>query len=318
MKTINKVFSLAIAAIALLGVSACVETAPEYVPGEAEPSNSAYFLNTDKSKGINPVEFTVGGSDKSFTYWLGRTSTSGTLTVNITNNSDSRFTVPSSVTFEAGEATAPLVVTFDNLPPTNVAIDLTIADANRSIYGGVQHFEGALNCLWSGLGTWYYFDQLALYGSDYNFVEVEMLKSNLDSHVYKIATDPYDNKAIISDSWGPEYWGGDLNPDGIQLTIGDDNKVSWTKFNTGICYTQDGDKGSTVRAYYPPVLSKNYAAKADYCEYYPEDGIIILYPCFYIDGLGGWASSYYPVIIADGSMYDAESFYAFLDDFYAE
>lgn len=146
MKKMNKVLSLAFAAIAMVGVSACVETAPEYVPGDPEPNNGSFFLPTNNATLVNPSEFTVGAADRSFTYWVGRTNASGAQEVKIANNSDPCFNVPSTVSFAAGEATAKLVVTFDMLPEENKVIDLEIDPSCQSLYGGVSHFRGALNC----------------------------------------------------------------------------------------------------------------------------------------------------------------------------
>lgn len=144
----NKIFAIILGCVLALGISSCVEVAPEYVPGEPEIANGAFFLPADKATGVNPAQYTVKSTDTEFTYWVGRTSASGSCTVNIiNNNSDARFTVPSSVTFADGETKAPLTVSFSQLPEENCALSFSIDPASAAIYGaGAPSFSGALNC----------------------------------------------------------------------------------------------------------------------------------------------------------------------------
>lgn len=142
-----KFSAILLGCVMMLGFASCVEKAPEYVPGEAEITNGAFFLATDKAAGINPDEFTVKNSDTEFTYWVGRSNPSGDCTVNIINNSDARFTVPATVTFANGEKKAPLTVKFSALPEENCYVSFKIADEAAAIYGaGTSEFSGALNC----------------------------------------------------------------------------------------------------------------------------------------------------------------------------
>lgn len=144
----KKYFAILLGCVLALSAVSCVEKAPEYVPGEPDIANGAYVLATDKSAGINPTTFTVASSDREFTYWLGRTTAEGACTVNIINHSDPIFTVPSSVSFAAGETKTPLVVTFsDALPEEDCKVSFEIDKASAAIYGnGAPDFTGALNC----------------------------------------------------------------------------------------------------------------------------------------------------------------------------
>ena len=111
------------------------------------PAAGAFIIDTDNANGINPTSFSVKPSDREFTYWIGRNTSENACTVPIINHSDSRFTVPSSVTFSAGETQAPLVITFsDTLPEEDCMVSFEIDEAYASSYGsGSFSFTGVLN-----------------------------------------------------------------------------------------------------------------------------------------------------------------------------
>lgn len=210
----NKIFAILFGCVLALGVSSCVEVAPEYVPGESDIANGAFFLPADKATGVNPAQYTVKGTDTEFTYWVGRSSASGSCTVNIiNNNSDARFTVPSSVTFADGETKAPLTVTFSPLPEENCALSFSIDPANAAIYGaGASSFSGALNCtpfykLVSG--TYKSPTIISYFGdeSDFNFTVVP----SKDDPTHKVIfenLDPYfKSKGITADKGGNNPYG---------------------------------------------------------------------------------------------------------------
>lgn len=194
----NKIFAILFGCVLALGVSSCVEVAPEYVPGESEIANGAFFLPADKATGVNPAQYTVKGTDTEFTYWVGRSSASGSCTVNIiNNNSDARFTVPSSVTFADGETKAPLTVTFSQLPEENCALSFSIDPSSAAIYGaGASSFSGALNCTPFHklvLGTYKSGTVVAYWGDEYkfNFNIVPNAEDETNSTVIVENFDPY-------------------------------------------------------------------------------------------------------------------------------
>ena len=293
----------------LLSISAllfcsCQEEEVVDVRGEQEPQGSAYFLTTDKGAGINPVEYTVEADATSYTYWLGRKNTTGSLTVNIVNHSDPRFTVPSTVTFESGADKAPLTISFESVPPENCLVSFEVEKSQAAIYSGCASFQGYLNCLWEALGTGYFFDYLPLFGSDYNVVEVDVFRSYVDPNQYKIS-DPYENAdELLVDAWGSSYLGGDKNPDGIIFSVTDDENqnIVWNNYwNSGLIYTEDGNPSYTIRGWFPSALSSGYASEDEMSFYYPEMDVMIFFPHWYITGLGGFGT--YPAILGMPSTY---------------
>lgn len=279
----------------LLSISAllfcsCQDEEVVDVRGEQEPQGSAYFLTTNKGAGINPVEYTVEADANSYTYWLGRKNTTGSLTVNIVNHSDPRFTVPSTVTFESGADKAPLTISFESVPPENCLVSFEVEKAQAAIYSGCASFQGYLNCLWEALGTGYWFDNLAMYdGANLNVVPVDVFRSYVDPNQYKVS-DPYENAdEYLASAWGTSYLGGDKNPDGIIFTVTDDNHLVWSKnWNSGLIYTQDGNPAYTIRAWFPSALSSSYASEDAESYYDPDSDVMMFNPHWYITGLGGF------------------------------
>lgn len=303
MKTFYKIINIGIAVILAAGIFSCSKGLT-YTPGEAEPSNGVFFLAT--SGDINPSVYSVLSTDTQFTYWLGRTSTSGSLTVNLVNNSDSKIKVPSSVTFADGVAKVPLVVTFESLPTSDVPVKIEVADPNKSIYGaGTTSLNSSLNCKWSNLGTGYFYDAFGLAGATAsNVVAVTLRQSRVtgDENHYLIVNDPYADDAILTDAWGKEYLGGYKNPDGIDFYVTESNNVTWNKFwYSGLIYTKDGDPTYTMKAYLPSALKTDYASQDAKSVYYAA-GFAILYPYWYIDGKGGYGTKY-PVVIGFPSAF---------------
>lgn len=285
MKTLNNIF-FCLAAVSLFAVS-CVKSAPDYVEGEKELESGVYFLSN------NPYEHTVESTDRSYTYYLGRYDASSALTVNILSDSDSRIVAPSTVTFNAGEKEAALTVTFSEaLPSSDVKVALSIAPENAALYGpAAACFNGVLNCKWKTLGIGYFFDPVGLAAESGLQVVPVTIKQSLvegDSNHYLIADDPYADDALLIEAWGESYLGGTKNPKGIDFWVSEDNHVTWDEcWYTGLIYTEDGDKASTIKAYLPSALSSSQAPN-DALSVFDPEGLVVFAAYFYIDGLGGF------------------------------
>jgi len=132
----NKIFlGLGVTAIAL---TSCHDD-PEYQPAAPVTNPAAYFSMTDNTA------IDLGETDTQFAVTLYRAETGEASTVDVTttltdeNGSDAAgiFTIPSSVTFEKGSATAEYVVTFDinNLQPLlTYDFKLKVAGENSPYY----------------------------------------------------------------------------------------------------------------------------------------------------------------------------------------
>lgn len=219
----NKIFAILFGCV--LTLSSCVETAPEYVAGEPEIVNGAFVLATNKAEGINPTPVTLKSTDRSFTYWIGRTNPQGSCTVSIINHSDARFTVPSSVSFSEGQTKAELVVTFaESLPEENCTVAFEIDPASAAIYGaGTSEFVGALNCtpfykLVCGTYKAPTFNSYFGRASTFNFTVVPNEK-DLTGSVYFQNLDPYFASAGYTASKGANTPIGYLDDENSMIII---------------------------------------------------------------------------------------------------
>jgi len=293
-----KKYLLSISIIASLLLVSCNKTSyPEQGPAEPEVVNGAFFLPSDAKAGINPSEFSLDANATSFTYYIGRNSTSGSATVAIENQSDPIFTVPSSVTFADGKDVAELVVSFSDVPATGAAIKMRIAEANAAIYSGAYPaFEGSLNKLWESLGYGQIFDQLVLTTStDDQIQKVQILKSRIEEK-YRVV-EPYANQDALAASWGSDCLGGQPCPyiEFWEYKGSDGNTyLTWNKFWYSTLLYQGG-AGNDIKGYLPSALSSSQAAKDALSRWY-DTKVAGLYPYWYIDGLGGFGT--YPVFIS--------------------
>ena len=94
------------AAALCLALSSCVEKAPVYVPGEVATGNQAFFKATESKTADIPLT-------GSYKVKVNRFDSTASATVNIKSSSDAIFTVPSSVSFDAGKGTAELTVSYN-------------------------------------------------------------------------------------------------------------------------------------------------------------------------------------------------------------
>lgn len=104
----KNIYSLFLAVIALAGFTACSDSDNDYkwadVPGNAQ----VYFSNDLPSKQ------NISNKTNSFTIPVNRVKTADAITVGVSITSDDNFfTAPSSVSFNAGESTANLTISYD-------------------------------------------------------------------------------------------------------------------------------------------------------------------------------------------------------------
>ncbi len=283
----KKYISLFFIAFSLI-LTGCLEEQPTREPSPTDIPSGVYFLPTNAT--VNPIEYTVDAEDTEFTYYLGRTSSAGSLTVNIINKSDPVFNVPASITFKDGEITAPFTIKFSSVPATNTSVNLEVEPAYVALYGaGSCKFSGALNCLWEKLGKGQWYDS---WTQAQTIQEVEVLKSKIPPLRYRVLS-PYTVDALNADEW--ENWiDPSLIPAYIELFVANPNSagkqyITWDKFWTlGLNY--QGTKGNVIKAYLPSALSSSQAANDALSFVYSDisDKLFRLVPYIYIDGLGGF------------------------------
>lgn len=149
MKYLNKF--LLMSAIAVAGLfSAC--TNDDYKPGDPVDGMQIYFPNTI------PSEYDVPDTQASVTIPVRRINTDEAVQVAILANEESGlFTIPSSVSFQAGSASADLVISFDRnalVEGTEYPISLLLTDQeNTTPYGNYMVDFSIVPWPWTELGT---------------------------------------------------------------------------------------------------------------------------------------------------------------------
>ena len=141
----NTIKYLAIAAALVFGLASCTKKAPEYQPAPAVGNAEVYFAPNQ------PTTVNLKGNEGVITVGLKRVQTSGSLTATVSSTSPSLFTVPSSVTFDAGAATAVLNITFqpESLEEeVEYAFNLTLT-SDTTPYGSSEYsFIASIPAAW--------------------------------------------------------------------------------------------------------------------------------------------------------------------------
>lgn len=149
MKYLNKF--LLMSAVAVAGLfSACTDS--DYEPGASADGMQIYFPNTI------PSQYDIPDTQSSVTVPVRRINTDEAAQVAILANEESGlFTIPSSVSFQAGSAEADLVITFDRsslVEGTSYPISLLLTDQeNTTPYGNYMVDFAIVPWPWEEMGT---------------------------------------------------------------------------------------------------------------------------------------------------------------------
>lgn len=264
-----------------LGLASCVETAPEYIPGEQDSVSSAVFpdLSVPNNLSLNGTPIEVP-----FT----RNNTSGALDVpvSLTDASGIFSLQNSSISFASGEAVAYAYVAYDYDkldPKASYPIEVSLAsEANASLYHAVAM---PFTCVkaWKDLGVGEFFDNLALMSSDsYGIAKCTVLQSPDGALRYRIMN-PYADQAQRAAAWD-EACAQATPSEYIEFWVTDEEtmQVTWNSYwLTGLWY--QGTPGNDIKAYLPSVKGQSDAN----CRFL-DDYIVQFTPYYYIDGLGGF------------------------------
>lgn len=276
-----KFSSILLGCVMMLGFASCVETAPEYVPGE--PDSATSMVSPDLSM---PSSLSLNGTPIEVPFV--RTNANGALDVNVSLTDPSGiFSLASStISFAAGETVANAYVNYDYDKldaKSTYPIEVTMtSEANASMYRPVAV---GLSCVkaWKDLGVGEFFDNLVLMSSDsYGIAKCTILQSPDGALRYRIM-DPYADQAQRAAAWDPacamatpsEY---------IEFWVKDEEtmQVTWNSYwLTGLWY--DGTPGDDIKAYLPSVKG---SSDANCC--FLDEYIVQFTPYYYIDGLGGF------------------------------
>lgn len=281
-----KYFAIVLECVLALGLLAsCVETAPEYVPGE--PNSATCVVTPDLSA---PTNLSLNGTPIEVAFTRNNTSGPLDVTVALTDNSGIFSLQSSTVSFASGEKTANAYVTYDydKLDPKgsyNIEVTMT-SDAYASPYNAVTM---PFTCVkaWKDLGVGEFFDNLALMSSDsYGIAKCTILQSPDGAMRYRIMN-PYADKAQRAAAWD-EACAAATPSEYIEFWVKDEEtmQVTWNGFwLTGLWY--QGTPGADIKAYLPSALNSSQAPN-DAQSRFLDEYIVQLAPYYYIDGLGGF------------------------------
>lgn len=270
MKKTVKIFI--VAAVSALFATACNvdKVNPTYSPTNASGVSFVQGIVDDTE---------ILASASTYDIALARGNASSALTVNIVGDDIPAGVVcPSTATFAAGEYS------------TVVSLDITGMEVGEAYSGTISIADGEYN------------EDIAIASLDFNLAKAytwvslgtgqfcEAFWEGFFSECEVLKAEGFERYRFIN-PYGPSAESV-KKPEYIDIwVINEDGNVKWNTYNTGFDY--DG-AGSYIKAYWPSDLSASYAAKEAYSGFWEKD-IIVLVPCFYIDGVGGWPTSNYPI-----------------------
>lgn len=212
MNKLYKLFAAMMVIATAAGFASCSDD-DDYVPAQVPGNAQVYFSNAQEST-VNIIE-----DQTEFDVLVLRQDTVGDLTVNILANDPSGiFTIPSSVTFVDGKATANLHVTFDFADiegNVKYPISLKVDEKDATLYGDASTSFVVLYAPWKSIGKCLYTD--AYISSMYNVPEVptylvEVEESMTKPGLYRLVN-PYGADFMYNEP-------GDYDPDNnYYLTI---------------------------------------------------------------------------------------------------
>lgn len=289
MKTYLKYTYLAVAAAMALGMTAC-NNDDDYVPATAEQGQQVYF-SSEAPTVINasPVSNTVSIP-------VCRVVTTDAVTIPISvDNKDGLFEVPSSITFNAGQAKTDLVLNYDldKVGFDNYStITVSIADEqNKTVYGSSEFtFKVGIPAPWTSLGMATFTEGFWSGGT----FKVELQQNDIDPQTYRLVK-PFAQDKNNYDNYAAEYFEFRIYKAGETLydvTLTQD--IVWYN-NTPIFNHPSYD--DVINIVFPGRFGK-YPNEADWAHNtvitYKEDGtpgIVQMAPFYYMFNTGGWDQS---------------------------
>lgn len=300
MKTIYKHFYLTLCAALAFAMGACTDEVG-YTPATSPEGAQVYFPNTLASK----IDLDINAT--SFNVQIGRAATDVT-TVNLTVTDESGlFTIPSSVSFAAGEKMANLTIIYD---PATLEFDdykeITIAvadESNKTVYGESSYsFKAGIPSPWTSLGMCTFSD-LFLFGNSY---QVELQQNDLDKNLYRLVR-PY-REGLSAEGYGGVTGSEQEYPEFRVLQPGDVWKEVNVTMSDLVAFAdistewENSSYGETVYLLHPSRFTS--MADENYWTYsrvasYQENGlpaVIELAPYYYMFNVGGWNYTTSPMV----------------------
>ena len=305
----NKIFKSAfVALVALIGLTmtSCVN---KYDYDAATASGEQVYFDNSTSKVALSKDAT------SFTVPVLRVATTEAATIALTSKDESGiFTIPSSVSFAAGENKALVTIGYD---PTKLEYDdfksitLSLSDTSYGTPYGFSSlsFLAGIPSPFVTIGKAKFMDSW-MYDAE-TYFDVTLQQNEINPDIYRIVN-PYD-EILVKGGYSPnyvkkgpsEYLTFQLRHAGEEVggaILTRDNLVTFEPFRTGY-YISDYDSGDTDGEVWGFHISddtfhSSWHVEAAYLKNcvaaYKEDGTpgqVNLAPWYYIIGLGGWNKS---------------------------
>lgn len=286
----NKIYAILLGCVFAFGLSSCVKTAPEYVPGEKDTASCT--VGPDITV---PLNLQLNGDPIEVTFV--RNDANGALDVPVELNTlyDLFSLESNTVSFANGEKEAKAYVNYDYdelNAKDSYDVEVRLAsEANASLYKAVAI---PFTCVkaWKNLGVGQFYDPVILDDSegDLGIVECEIRQSPDGALRFRIMN-PYADVERRAMLWGDDA--AKATPsEYIEFWVVDEDtmQVTWDGFwLTGIWY--NGKPGADIKAYLPSALNKSYASE-DEESGYADDDVVQIAARYYIDGLGGFGLNY--------------------------
>jgi len=210
----------------------------------------------------------------------------------VMRNDSNIFVIPATATFEAGKGTTTISVGF---PESKIGIIYSFeisVDGEKYLnpYSTTSPVvRVTINRVkWDLVGTGQFYDSYSLYSA----TSIEIYYSELKKQ-YRFAN-PYSRALLEEAEW--EVWIGGPTSENIVFEITAGGNVKWTSWYTGLNYK--GNAGQAVQAFFPSYLGDvlnvtTYDVDDALSIVDPDDSnLLILYPRFYIIGVGGYKPTY--------------------------
>lgn len=268
MKKIIK--SFAVFSFAMLAASCNTDFVGAVYDGQGSPTFAQAVINNEE----------IPASETTYLIPINRSSLESAQTVSIEATLPDGITCPASVEFAPGSFTTNLGLDISKMEigsSYSGTIKITgLTDDQKNIATSSVNFKLAKAYSWESLGTGFFFD-----GFWEGFIsKCEIFKAEGFDR-YRVMN-PY---SAAEEKGGPavfEFW-----------VINEDGNVKFDTFTTPFDYSGEGD---FIKGYWPSSYSANYADMEAASGFYDED-IAVLYPCWYIDGVGGWPGKYYAISV---------------------
>lgn len=264
------------------GFASCSDD-DDYVPAQVPGNAQVYFSNAQEST-VNIVE-----DQTEFDVLVLRQDTVGDLTVNILANDPSGiFTIPSSVTFVDGKATANLHVTFDFADiegNVKYPISLKVDEKDATLYGDASTSFVVLYAPWKSIGKCVYqgdFVQTFFSLPNVKYL-VEVEESMTKPGLYRLVN-PYslDYEAAMSNALGEEL-GGEYDLDNnyyMVINATDPKKVYIEESPTGMDFgygnfTMFSIAGLRIAQNNPSAAEGNYGQVKDGVITFPKNSLLV-------------------------------------------